>query len=295
MPGFGFGFGVRRRAIAARRAPLDALAASLYAAFGLRRLVSTWTGPLVTVRRDSDNAELDVPATAAGRLDTAALLAWCGSASVFVTKWWDQSGRGYHAIQSLAALQPRLVNAGVVETMSGVAGTAPGLVFDGSDDALSVANSTGFGRAADCVAMAGTVRRDGATPSRQFLATAYSSAGSGITLLSSRVADGGSTQIFCRRVGSSTATTFNQSPALAVGSVGRYVFRGLYASGALDITVNGLTTTGAMADPGQTEDQNGAAGVKIGEALPGRIGTLVLSRDALPVAALDAALSETLT
>ena len=282
--------------------PLDALAASLYAAYGLRRLVSAWTGPLVTVRRDSDNATADLYPDATGRISPLSatgsgltLAAWCGSASAYVTQWWDQTGNGRHATQSTAAAQPRLVNAGVIETMTGVAGTAPGILFDGSDDALSIQGSAGFGRATDNITMAGTVMRNNTLPARQFLATAYSSAGGGVTLFSTRVADGGSTQIFCRKQGSVNSTTFNQTPALTVGTLGRYIFRGLYIAGTVDITVNSMTTSGAMVHPGQTEDLNGADNVKIGEALPGRIGALVLSRAALPVAALDAALSETLT
>ena len=129
----GFGFGVRRAAIAARRSPLDALAASIRAAYGLRRLVSSWTGPLITVRRSSDGASLDISAGADGWLDMAALIAFVGTASAFITKWWDQSGNGCHAVQSTAAAQPRIVNAGVVDLIGG----RPSLSLDGNRWMLS--------------------------------------------------------------------------------------------------------------------------------------------------------------
>lgn len=111
--------------------PLDALAASLYVAYGQCRLVSTWTGPLVTVRRSTDNATMDVYAAYSageGWIDTVALLAWCGSASAYVTRWWDQSGLGRHAEQTTAAAQPMLVNAGVLVTLNG----RPSLRLNGS-------------------------------------------------------------------------------------------------------------------------------------------------------------------
>lgn len=111
--------GHRMRLQRRRSAPLDALRASIYAAYGLRRLVSTWSGPLVTVRRSTDNATLDVYPAGDGWLDTAALLAWCGSASAYVTRWWDQSGLARNAEQATASSQPRIVLSGVMDTFGG--------------------------------------------------------------------------------------------------------------------------------------------------------------------------------
>lgn len=99
--------------------PLDSISAPLYAAYGMRRLVTTWTGPIVTVRRSSDNATLDVYAAGDGWIDIAALLAWCGTASAYVTKWWDQSGSGRHADQTTASAQPMLVDSGAMITLGG--------------------------------------------------------------------------------------------------------------------------------------------------------------------------------
>jgi hypothetical protein len=71
------------------------------------------------VRRSSDNAELNIGFTASGDLNTAALLAHVGSGSGFVTTWYDQSGNGRNATQTTAGSQPRIVNAGVLETQNG--------------------------------------------------------------------------------------------------------------------------------------------------------------------------------
>lgn len=98
---------------------LDAFSSLLIAAYGMRRLVSTWSGPLVTVRRSSDNATLDVYPAGNGWPVTDALLSWCGSGSAHVTRWWDQSGSGRHADQTTASAQPTLINAGIINTING--------------------------------------------------------------------------------------------------------------------------------------------------------------------------------
>ena len=91
-------------------------------------------GPLLRVRRSSDNAEQDIYASAIPDangnrfLDTTALLAFAGVNSAFVTTWYDQSGNGRHATQTTTAAQPRIVNAGVIDTTGGL----PAVVFNGS-------------------------------------------------------------------------------------------------------------------------------------------------------------------
>lgn len=112
----GFGLGLSHAAVLGhpRRLPPDSLSAA--AAYSLRRLRTAYTGPAIRVRRSSDNAEQDIGFTAGGDLDTTALLAFVGSGSGFVRTWYDQSGDARHVTQGNAALQPRIVNAGVVET-----------------------------------------------------------------------------------------------------------------------------------------------------------------------------------
>ena len=68
----------------------------------------------MTVRRSSDNATSDFYADAYGQLGTTingtgtTLESWLGAATGFVTKWYDQSGKGNHATQATAANQPRI-------------------------------------------------------------------------------------------------------------------------------------------------------------------------------------------
>ncbi len=111
-------------------------------AIGLRRLTTSYWGPIVSVRRSSDNTVQDIWWGADGWLDTAALLTFCGAGSGYVTKWWDQSGNGRHVVQAATATQPRIVNAGVVETAPN---GKPWLVFSGAQALKSITTLPSFG------------------------------------------------------------------------------------------------------------------------------------------------------
>ena len=109
------------------------------AAYSTRRLRSAYAGPLLRVRRSTDNATQDIGTTIAGGLDVTALTSFCGSASCLVTTWYDQSGNGRNASQATASLQPRLVNAGSLEAENGL----PSPYFTGAAGAtLKTANVT---------------------------------------------------------------------------------------------------------------------------------------------------------
>lgn len=84
------------------------------------RLLSSYTGDLITVRRSSDNATNSftyVPAT--GKLDTNAITAWSGSDTVYITTVHDQSGGGRNFSQATEGLQPKLLNAGTFYSING--------------------------------------------------------------------------------------------------------------------------------------------------------------------------------
>jgi hypothetical protein len=95
---------------------------------------STYYGPLIRVRRSNDNAEQDIypvatPDANGDRfLDTTALLAFTGANNGFVTTRYDLTGNGRHETQTTSAAQPRIVNAGVVDTAGGI----PTIVFSGA-------------------------------------------------------------------------------------------------------------------------------------------------------------------
>jgi len=107
-------------------------------AYSLRKLRTAYSGSAIRVRRSSDNTEQNIGFTVSGGLDTTALSSFVGSSSAYITTWHDQSGNNNHAIQATADNQPRIVNAGTIDTDGG----KPAPYFDGSNDVLSIANSS---------------------------------------------------------------------------------------------------------------------------------------------------------
>jgi hypothetical protein len=106
-------------------------------AYSLRRLLSLYSGPLVRVRRSSDDTTADIGYNLNGSLDTTSLLAFVGVGNGFVTRWYDQSGGGSHLEQGTLAAQPSIVTAGTVNTLDGL----PTVTFDGTADWLTVASA----------------------------------------------------------------------------------------------------------------------------------------------------------
>jgi hypothetical protein len=104
-----------------------------------RRLSSTYTGSLIRVRRSSDNAEQDIGYDGCNVLDESALTTFVGAGNGFVTTWYDQSGNGRNATQTVPTQQPRIIVNGVLQ----LEGTRPAILFDGIDDGL-VAPSWGL-------------------------------------------------------------------------------------------------------------------------------------------------------
>ena len=88
-------------------------------AYSLRKVRTAYTGSAIRVRRSSDNTEQDIAFDSNGNLNTTSLLAFVGSGSGYVVKWYDQSGNNNSLFKTSATNQPRIVNAGVVETIGG--------------------------------------------------------------------------------------------------------------------------------------------------------------------------------
>lgn len=106
---------------------LDPYTSGLWSAFGISRMLSSYIGPLIRVRRSSDNTEQDIGYTPSGALDESSLLSFVGSSSAYVVKTYDQSGGGNNFSQTTQSSQPRIVNAGAYDGS---------MIFDGSDDRL---------------------------------------------------------------------------------------------------------------------------------------------------------------
>ena len=88
--------------------------ASPEAAYSLRKLNSSYSGPAIEVRRDSDGARLDIGFTSQGDLDTAALVNFVTQAGAdntvngHVVTWYDQSGNSSNLGQVDPNKQPKI-------------------------------------------------------------------------------------------------------------------------------------------------------------------------------------------
>lgn len=115
--------------------PLDSL--SVTAAYGLRKLSSSYSGYCIKVRRASDNAEQDI-GFSGNDLDTAALASFCSGTNGFIKTWYDQSGNSKNASVSSTGRQPQIVSSGTVLVD---ANGNPYADFDGTDDILPLVDT----------------------------------------------------------------------------------------------------------------------------------------------------------
>lgn len=76
-------------------------------AISLRKLNTSYTGPILTIRRNSDNAELDIY-DYNGYINYYEASIFCQGQDIFIKTWYDQSGNGYNPTQPTSSLQPRL-------------------------------------------------------------------------------------------------------------------------------------------------------------------------------------------
>jgi hypothetical protein len=100
------------------------------AAYSLRLVRSNYSGPLVRLRRASDNAELDFYSGVI--LNFSDVSGWAGG-DAFATTFYDQSGLARHLTQAAASAQPKIIQA---------SNGRPALLFDGSNDYLRSATFT---------------------------------------------------------------------------------------------------------------------------------------------------------
>lgn len=107
----------------------DVGAAPLWA-WGTRKMVTGYAGPLVRVRRSSDGVEQDIGQTAGGDLDVAALTTFVGANSGYISNLYNQGTAGVAAdmVQATTTKLPRIVNAGTVDVKNG----KPSVYFDGT-------------------------------------------------------------------------------------------------------------------------------------------------------------------
>jgi hypothetical protein len=85
---------------------------AMVGAYNTYLVSSTYSGPIMNIRRSTDNATSDFYGNVNGTLGQSAggtgvsLTTWLGAATAYVTTWYDQSGTGNHATQATTTLQP---------------------------------------------------------------------------------------------------------------------------------------------------------------------------------------------
>lgn len=87
------------------------------AAYSLRSLRSAYTGPVVRVRRSSDNTEQNFTTA---QVTDGTLTTFCGASNGFVRTWYDQSGNNRHLEQGTTASQLSIVTSGRLELDGGL-------------------------------------------------------------------------------------------------------------------------------------------------------------------------------
>lgn len=87
--------------------PLDQVS-NIKLAVGLRKLISSYNGYCIKLRRSSDSVELDFGFDGYN-LDVNAIKTWLNGATAYCVKLYDQSGNGGDFIQTVDSLQPVLV------------------------------------------------------------------------------------------------------------------------------------------------------------------------------------------
>ena len=96
---------------------LDDYPTGIIAGLSLRKVSSTYTGPAIRVNNGTTTQ--DIGFDGSNNLDTTALLAFANGGSVYVDKWYDQSGNGRHyeiATNNTVGKYADIVDAGVVIT-----------------------------------------------------------------------------------------------------------------------------------------------------------------------------------
>jgi len=102
------------------RFALDATSSDVHSAFSMRQLLSSYTGPLIQIRRSTDNSTMDVYPNDSGDLDISSVRNWLAidfdvtvGSTAAVNTWYDQSGNGRDMTQTTNGFQPDFIFAGM--------------------------------------------------------------------------------------------------------------------------------------------------------------------------------------
>lgn len=242
-----------------------------------RKLDTDYTGSAFRVRRSSDNSELDI-GFADDVLDQSALTAFVGTGNGFVTTLYDNSGNGRNATQVVAANQPRIVNAGVIETQNG----KPAMVFNGVTSYFDLTSALGIFRNVGYAYGFAVMKMD-STSSSTSIAYTFSSASATASRFACAPNVSGNTIRVTARILETDAITSRDSTTNHNGVLVQHTAVARYLDDTIQSIINGtgLGTTALAGTAGPTGDQDSALGyigrnLTGGNYLPGRMCELVM-------------------
>lgn len=109
--------------------------------FSVRLGSASYSGALVRIRRSSDSAEKDFYPDSNEELSMSSedgagtsLSTWISTDSGYIVTWYNQGSNAQNVTQSTGANQPRIINAGTLETKN----SKTGIYFDGTDNLSQV-------------------------------------------------------------------------------------------------------------------------------------------------------------
>jgi len=169
------------------------------AAYSLRSLSNSYAGPVVTVRRSSDDAEEDFTAA---EVSDGTLASFCGAGDGFVTQWYDQSNNARHCYQTDGPKQPKCIVSGIPVTLEG----RPAIqFFSASNTFLATVRDTTLQQPAHLFLLGRFVALNGLNTSpRGLFGRAYTGSGTYIRERTSDVNIGSSVAIYTGSVGYDT-------------------------------------------------------------------------------------------
>jgi len=124
-------------------------------AYSLRNVRAAYTGPVVQLRRSSDNATRDCYEA---ELTDGTVATWASSGNAFVRTWYDQSGNARHVQQTTSSLQPQLVSSGSVLLLNG----KPAIEWSASSVDKVLTGTVATSTAMTTASVFSVVKRDGA-------------------------------------------------------------------------------------------------------------------------------------
>lgn len=231
----------------------------IYQACGFRRLVSTYSGPLVRIRKTVSGLSTEqdfFPSAGSDLIDVAAITAWLAGATAYLKTWYDQRG-GNHWTQTTAASQPTLTISGDDVFIS----QATGLKALGTGALLN------FARYRDGVAAAIVARMNVAPSQTRSVFTFSKGTAANQARLGLLVTTARALRVSCSPYDDLTGSYTTPDSSSVSGSWFRAICRADFRNADLDLMVNGKSTATAVMMAGKSEDT-----ASVGAAINGNTG-----------------------